>query len=87
VTQYTNVCQLDAAGVSQSNMVFASAADYADDAGMAAVGAIRDTGNTGIRLDSSSNGESGKVQGFEIGYQQFFNSLPGAFSGLGIAAN
>lgn len=33
------------------------------------------------------NGEEGTVQGFEIGYQQFFDFLPGPLSGLGLQAN
>jgi TonB-dependent receptor len=33
------------------------------------------------------NGEKGKIQGFEIGYQQFYDMLPGWASGLGFLAN
>jgi TonB-dependent receptor len=33
------------------------------------------------------NGSEGSVQGFEIGYQQFYDFLPGALSGLGAQAN
>ena len=33
------------------------------------------------------NGDKGTVQGFEIGYQQFYDFLPGALSGLGVQAN
>ena len=33
------------------------------------------------------NGGKGKVEGFEFGYQQFYDSLPGAWGGLGFAAN
>ncbi|MGB8601339.1 MAG: TonB-dependent receptor [Rhizomicrobium sp.] len=33
------------------------------------------------------NGDRGKVSGFEFDYQQFFDGLPGAFSGLGASAN
>lgn len=33
------------------------------------------------------NNGSGKVKGFELAYQQFYDMLPGAFSGLGIQAN
>jgi TonB-dependent receptor len=33
------------------------------------------------------NGEEGTIQGFEIGYQQFYDFLPGLLSGLGIQAN
>ncbi len=33
------------------------------------------------------NGGKGKVEGFELGYQQFFDSLPGFLGGFGMAAN
>lgn len=33
------------------------------------------------------NGDEGRVQGFEIGYQQFYDFLPGPLSGLGAQAN
>ena len=33
------------------------------------------------------NGSKGKVEGFELGYQQFYDQLPGAWNGLGFAAN
>ena len=33
------------------------------------------------------NGSSGKLKGIEFGYQQFFDFLPGAWSGLGIQSN
>lgn len=33
------------------------------------------------------NGDEGTVRGFEIGYQQFFDFLPGPLSGLGMQAN
>ncbi len=33
------------------------------------------------------NGSKGKVSGFEVGYQQFYDFLPGALSGLGAQAN
>ena len=41
----------------------------------------------GILTDFITNGEDGKVQGFELGYQQAFDFLPGRWSGLGISAN
>ncbi|WP_205619452.1 TonB-dependent receptor [Ferrimonas senticii] len=41
----------------------------------------------GIETTTRTNGESGKVQGLELGYQQQFDFLPGAFSGLGLSAN
>ncbi|MDE2112560.1 MAG: TonB-dependent receptor [Alphaproteobacteria bacterium] len=33
------------------------------------------------------NGNKGKVEGFELAYQQFYDSLPGAWGGLGLQAN
>ncbi|QUD85945.1 TonB-dependent receptor [Phenylobacterium montanum] len=33
------------------------------------------------------NGAHGDIRGFEVGYQQFFDFLPGAWSGLGLQAN
>jgi TonB-dependent receptor len=33
------------------------------------------------------NGATGRVSGFEIGYQQYFDKLPGLLSGLGVSAN
>lgn len=33
------------------------------------------------------NGERGSVKGFELAYQQFYDFLPGALSGLGLQAN
>lgn len=46
--------------------------------------------NTSItyNVNRYANGsETGKLLGFEIAYQQFFDFLPGAFSGLGMQAN
>lgn len=33
------------------------------------------------------NGDEGKIKGFEIAYQQFFDMLPEPFNGLGVQAN
>ena len=33
------------------------------------------------------NGASGNAHGLELGYQQYFDKLPGAFSGIGVSAN
>ncbi|MBN8429483.1 TonB-dependent receptor [Microbulbifer salipaludis] len=41
----------------------------------------------GILTDFITNGENGKIQGLELGYQQAFDFLPGRWSGLGISAN
>jgi len=40
-----------------------------------------------IQVDGATNGDEGKIQGVEIAYQQFFDFLPGAFSGLGVQFN
>src|SRR5690606_14151817 len=44
-------------------------------------------GRHGIQTTLPDNGEKGKIQGFELGYQQAFDFLPGAWSGLGLNAN
>lgn len=88
VTQWNQVCQLDNAGVSQDNMVYSDATDFPVDAdGFDYVSGLRDAGLTGIDTIKNVNGENGTIQGFEVGYQQFFSDLPGAFSGLGLSAN
>ena len=40
-----------------------------------------------FELTTLSNGDKGTIKGFEIGYQQFYDFLPGALSGLGLQAN
>jgi len=85
VTEWYAVCQLDSAGVDNTDMVFSTGLADAD--GFAHLTELRDAGLTGIDTEKDTNGENGKVQGFEIGYQQFFSFLPGAWSGLGISAN
>lgn len=40
-----------------------------------------------FQITRTYNGKRGKVQGFELGYQQFYDSLPGALGGLGLQAN
>ncbi|MCJ8318584.1 MAG: TonB-dependent receptor [Colwellia sp.] len=85
VTEWYAVCTLDSAGVTNTNMEFHTDAD--DATGMAHVEGLRDSGLTGIDTTKDTNGESGKVQGFEIGYQQHFDFLPGIWSGLGLSAN
>jgi TonB-dependent receptor len=88
VTQWNQVCQLSTPGVSQSELVYSDSTDYPVDAdGLAHVQGLSDTGYTGIDTTKDVNGENGEVKGFEIGYQQFFTFLPGAFSGLGLSAN
>ncbi|WP_416351137.1 TonB-dependent receptor [Alteromonas sp. 14N.309.X.WAT.G.H12] len=82
VTEYVNVCLLDQAGVSQSNINYVSG-----DQGLEYVEAQRDAGLTGIVIDTDVNGGSGEVAGVELAYQQQFNFLPGLWSGLGVSAN
>lgn len=52
---------------------------------------LRDYTNNGateqVQVAGATNGEEGSIKGFEIAYQQFFDTLPGAFSGLGVQAN
>ncbi|SDA15416.1 TonB-dependent receptor [Sphingomonas sp. NFR15] len=44
-------------------------------------------GVDGYTLSQPLNSGTGTVKGAEVGYQQFFDFLPGALSGLGIQAN
>ncbi|WP_068085930.1 TonB-dependent receptor [Novosphingobium rosa] len=44
-------------------------------------------GLDGYTLSRPENAGTGSVKGVEVGYQQFFDFLPGAFSGLGLQAN
>ena len=43
--------------------------------------------NDGIDLKQKANVDGGALQGFEIGYQQAYDFLPGIFSGLGSSIN
>lgn len=38
-------------------------------------------------VSRNMNGAKGRVRGFEVGYQQFYDMLPGALGGLGFQAN
>jgi TonB-dependent receptor len=40
-----------------------------------------------VAVSRAINADEGKIQGFEVAYQQFFDALPGAFSGLGVQLN
>lgn len=40
-----------------------------------------------VERSGASNGEEGTIGGFEVSYQQFFDALPGAWSGLGMQLN
>lgn len=87
VTEWYSVCQLESPGVDNSNLVYSSTTDFNDADGFAHVEALRDAGLTGIDTQKDTNGENGEVKGFEIGFQQHFDFLPDAWSGLGINAN
>lgn len=39
------------------------------------------------QVDTTINGDEGTVQGFEVGYSQFYDELPGWLRGLGMQAN
>ncbi|MFT2091081.1 TonB-dependent receptor [Paraglaciecola sp. 2405UD69-4] len=82
VTEYVNVCLLDTAGVSQSNVNYATGTQD-----LAYVEAQRDAGLTGIVIDTDVNGGSGEIVGLELAYQQQLSFLPGAWSGLGFSTN
>lgn len=53
----------------------------------AAFNVLNAAGRTGINTRLNTNGENGTVKGFELGYQQNFSFLEGAWSGLGFLAN
>jgi TonB-dependent receptor len=40
-----------------------------------------------FEVTRNMNGDHGSIGGFEVAYQQFFDFLPGALSGLGLQAN
>jgi TonB-dependent receptor len=47
-----------------------------------------ETGETRqVEVESRANGEEGKMYGYELAYQQFFDQLPGFWSGFGVQAN
>jgi TonB-dependent receptor len=52
---------------------------------------FRDYTNNGVtqevQVSGATNGDEGTIAGIEVAYQQFFDTLPGAFSGLGIQLN
>lgn len=81
-TQWNNICLLNTAGQSQSEIINAS-----QEQGLAYVDAQKAAGQTGIVIDTDVNGGSGEVRGLELGYQQQFDFLPGIWSGLGVNAN
>lgn len=50
---------------------------------------LRDVAGTNYDFVTTGpiNGAKGRARGFEIAYQQYFDKLPGAWSGLGLQAN
>ncbi|MBW6532525.1 TonB-dependent receptor [Sphingomonas sp. RRHST34] len=48
---------------------------------------VRDFGGVPYDISTTINSLSGKVKGFEVAYQQFYDFLPGLLGGLGLQAN
>lgn len=88
-TEWQNICLLDAVGVDNPDIELASLEDFGGDnaAGQQFITDQIAAGLTGVANARATNGENGKVQGIELGYQQVFDFLPDAWSGLGVAAN
>ncbi len=80
VTEFVDVCFLDSVGVSNEDLVQANSSQGQN---LAFVEARRDAGLTGIVIDTTVNGGSGKVAGLELAYQQQLNFFPG----LGVNVN
>lgn len=92
VTEWEAICLLNTAGVDNPDLVYSTLEDFAgapdpDQAGFDFTQAQRDLGLTGVQTNKQVNGENGTVEGFEISYQQHFDGLPGAWSGLGVNLN
>ena len=86
VTEWKDVCLLSSAGVSTNELMYADSS-LDDDTGFNRLRDLRDQGLTGIEISTTANGENGTVQGFELGYQQHFDFLPGIWGGFGTALN
>ena len=87
-TEFDNICLLNTPGVDNPLIELTPRSAFPNqDDGIAAVAALRDQGLTGIVNQSRTNGESGVVEGIEIGYQQNLDFLPGWWGGFGIGAN
>lgn len=50
-------------------------------------GAFATSTSAGVPFEGAINNGSGKIKGFELAYQQFYDFLPGWLSGFGIQAN
>jgi TonB-dependent receptor len=86
VTEWKDVCLLSTPGVSTDQLNYADST-LDDVTGFDLLRDLRDAGLTGIETNQLSNGKDGKVEGFELAYQQHFDFLPGAWGGFGVAVN
>lgn len=78
-TIFNNICIRPEATGNSDNYIFASTQEEFD--------AYLAEGRNGIVTTTVANGSSGTVEGFELGYQQSLDFLPGPWAGLGINAN
>lgn len=78
-TIYENICIRDTATGPTKDINFAGSQAEFDLASA--------EGRRGIITTTKTNGENGKVQGFELAYVHNFDFLPGPFSGLGVNTN
>ena len=78
-TIYDNICIRPTATGDSNNYVYATSREEFD--GFLAAG------RNGILTTTVTNGSSGTVEGFELGWTQSFDFLPGFWSGLGVNAN
>lgn len=78
-TIYNNICIRPEATGNSDTYIFATTQSEFND--------YLAAGRNGILTTTVTNGSSGTIQGFELGYQQTFDFLPGAWSGLGVSAN
>jgi iron complex outermembrane recepter protein len=51
------------------------------------VPSVEEYDGTVYTINRPANNQGGKIKGFEVGYQQFYDFLPGVLSGLGAQAN
>ena len=88
VTEWANICHLNAVGVDNPDVVLYAEQDFPDavdkdTAGFEFTGAQRDAGLTGINTAQSTNGRNGSIRGIEASIQQNLDFVPG----LGFSAN
>ncbi len=73
--------------ISQSDSVY-GAAFYKEVSGFIQTSSTQSTINgTTYTVTTPTNGRDGRIRGLEVGYQGFFNKLPGLLRGLGLQAN